>query len=136
MATQVLKDAFVLIGAANLSDHIKQVELSQTVDMQDVTAMTNDTKLVKSALKDWSLKITFHQDFGASSIDQTISPLIGGAPFSFEVRPTSLARSTTNPAWTGQGVISSYNPVAGSVGEEQVCAVQIEAASTLTRNTV
>jgi hypothetical protein len=124
----------VLLNAVDLSDHVKQVELSQSVDMQDVTAMGGDTKLVKPGLKDWSLKITFHQDFAASKVDQTVFPLIGNTT-SFEVRSVNAARSTTNPAWTGTGAISSYNPVAGSVGEEQLAAVQIEAASALSRLT-
>src|SRR5258706_317447 len=135
MATQVLTNAMVLINAVDLSDHVKQVELSQSVDMQEVTAMGGDTKLTKPGLKDWSLKITFHQDYAAAKIDATISPLIGSTT-SFEVRPVNAARSATNPGWTGTGAISSYNPVAGGVGDEQLAAVQIEASSSLVRNIV
>ena len=64
-----------------------------------------------------------------------LEPLIAAAPFAIEVRPVNAARSTSNPAWTGQGSISSYNPVAGGVGEEQLAAVTIEAAGSLTRLT-
>ena len=137
MATQVLTNAMVLINAVDLSNHVKQVELSQSVDMQDVTAMGGDTKITKPGLKDWSLKVTFHQDYavGPNSVDATISPLIAAAPFAIEVRPVNAARSTSNPAWTGQGSISSYNPVAGGVGEEQLAAVTIEAAGSLSRLT-
>ena len=135
MATQVLSNAMVLINAVDLSAHVKQVELSQSVDMQEATAMGSaGSKISAPGLKDWSLKITFYQDYAASKVDQTIFPLIGGTT-SFEVRPVNAARSTTNPAWTGTGAISSYNPVAGNVGEQQVAAVQIEAASALSRLT-
>jgi hypothetical protein len=135
MATQVLTNALVLVNAVDLSDHVKQVELSQSVDMQDVTAMGADTKLTKPGLKDWTLKITFHQDYAGSKVDATISPLIGTTT-TFEVRPVNAARSATNPGWTGTGSISSYNPVAGGVGDEQLAAVTIEAASSLVRNIV
>lgn len=132
MAQQILSLAFFLINAVDLSDHVKQIELSQAVDQQDATAMGATTKITKPGLLDGGLKVTLFQDFATSKVDQTISPLLGTTT-AIEVRPTNGARSATNPAWTFTGSISAYNPIAGSVGDIQTCEVTIELAGPVSR---
>src|ERR1700694_3319763 len=121
MATQVLTNAYVLINAVDLSDHVQSVDLGQTVEQQEATAMgpSSDTRITKPGLKDGQVKIVFFQDYAAAKVDATISALLATNPpttTAVEVRPTNAARSTTNPAWTFTGSISSYNPIAGKVG--------------------
>lgn len=138
MATQVLTQAFCLFNAVDLTDHVKQVEVTQGVDMQDATAMGADTKINKPGLKTGGFKITFYQDFAAGKVDATIAALLATNPpttFTLEIRPTSAARSATNPAYVATVAVGSYNPVAGSVGDMQLAEVECSLVSSISRLT-
>src|SRR5690242_12529952 len=68
-----------------------------------------------AGLKDAKLDITWNQDFAAAQVDALIWPLLGTTT-TFEIRPTSGARSATNPAYTGSVVVSQYTPLDAKVG--------------------
>lgn len=138
MATQVLTNAFVLLNAVDLSNHTKQVEVPEGVDAQDATAMGADTKINKPGLRTGSFKATFFQDYAAGSVDATLSGFLNTNPpstFTIEVRPTTGARSATNPAWVATVFLGSYNPVAGTVGDMQTCEAEFVLASSIQRLT-
>lgn len=132
MAKLVLKDAYVLLNAVNLSGSVRSVSISSSADMVDGSVMSLLTKYNLAGLKDWVLSITFAQDFAAANVDATMFPLVGTS-FAIEIRPTSAARSATNPAYTGTGILESYTPIAGSVGALLESPVSIRAASDLVR---
>jgi len=134
MATRILSNAYFLINSVDLSDHVQSMTYEELVDQQDNTAMGATTKITKPGLFDGSLKVTLFQDFATGKVDQTISPLLGQTT-AIEIRPDIGARSLTNPAWTFTGSISAYNPIAGKVGDIQLCEVTIELASAFTRQT-
>ena len=127
MASKVLTNAFVLINAVDLSDHVKSVTLNYSVEVQDKTAMTQFSRARLGGLKDWTLDIEFYQDYAAAKVDATIQPIVG-TQVAVEVRSDTGARSTTNPGYTGNGLIDSYQPVAGQVGQMQMSAVKISCA--------
>ena len=135
MPTLVLNDAFVSINAVDLSDHVKSVTLNYSAEMLDDTAMGDDTKSNKGGLKNWSVEVEFHQDYAASSVDATLFSLVG-TTFTVIVRPVeSTAVGPTNPNYTGTGILESYNPVGGAVGELAAASITIQPAGTLTRAT-
>lgn len=134
MATLVLTDAYVLINAVDLSDHVTQVSLDYDAESLDDTHMAQTTHSHKGGLKDWTMQIDFQQDFAAAKVDATLFPLVG-TTFTVEVRPTSAARSATNPGYTGTGLLTSYPPLGNSVGELAMTSAEIVAAGTLSRAT-
>lgn len=118
MATLVLTDAYVLVNSVDLSDHVKSVTIDYKAELQDASAMSSTTRKNMAGAKDWTITIEFHQDFAASSVDATLFPLVGNDNFAIEVRPTSAARSATNPAYvSNSATLESYGPVSGSYGE-------------------
>jgi hypothetical protein len=135
MATYVVKAEMALINAVDLTDHLIEGNLTYEADMVDQTAMTSGTKVNNTGLLNWSMDLTFLQDFAASKVDATLFPLVGAAPFAVEVRPTNAARGATNPAYVATGVVSSYNPIAGKVGDSALARVTIKCFSALTRLT-
>ena len=134
MATLVFTDGFVQINSVDLSDHVKSVVLDTGAETQDDTVMGDDTRSSAGGLSTWGVEVELLQDYAGSSVDATISPIISTV-VPIEIRPTSSAASATNPKWTGNGLISSYNPVGGSVGDQAMASVSITAAGTLTRAT-
>ena len=135
MAKFVAKDVKVLINNINLSDHIAQVSLEQTSDEIETTAFgTEWRQRIGGGLKDASISIDFHQDFGAASVDATLSPLFGSIA-TVVVTPTSGSVSATNPSFTGTFSVVQYSPVASSVGDLATLSVSWPSAGTVTRGT-
>ncbi len=67
-------------------------------------------------LKDASVTLDFHQDFGAASVDATLFPLLGGNA-TVVVIPNGTVVSATNPSYTGVFLVTEYSPFASSVGD-------------------
>lgn len=135
MAIHVLRDAYVSINAVDLSDHAESVELSWNVGVETVTAMGASGVAKLAGLEDNSFSITWLQDFAASEVDATLAPLIRAASFAFEIRPTSAAVSATNPKFTGNAILSEYQPVAGEAGGAHKVSTSFEVDGVITRAT-
>ena len=135
MAKFVATDVNVTINGTNLSDHVAQVSLEQTADEIETTAFgTEWRQRVGGGLKDASISIDFHQDFGAGSVDAILSPLFGSIA-TVVVAPTSGSVSATNPSFTGTFSVVQYSPVASSVGDLATLSVSWPSAGTVTRGT-
>lgn len=134
MATIVLVDASVTINSVDLSDHVRSVTISYSADMVEDTNMGDNTHLMLGGLKNWNIDVEFSQDYAASEVDATLFPLVG-TTFTVDVKPTSAAVSATNPKYTATGILESYNPIAGSVGELSTTSVTIQPAGDLSRAT-
>lgn len=135
MAKYVFNDAFVSINGVDLSDHVKSVTLNYSAELQETTAMGDTTRNRIGGLKDWSIEVEMYQNFAAASVDATLFGLVG-TTFSVIVRADkSDAVSATNPNYTGTGILESYPPIGGGVGEVAMTSVTIQAAGALTRAT-
>lgn len=135
MTKLVLTDAFVSINGVDLSDHVDTVTINHSADMQECTAMGDTTRERLGGLKDWSIDVEFFQDYAASNVDATLFPLIG-TTFTVIVRPVNTGGvSTTNPNYTGTGILESYNPISGAVGDALKAPITIQAAGDLSRAT-
>jgi hypothetical protein len=135
VAKFVATDVKVLINNINLSDHIAQVSLEQTSDEIETTSFgTEWRQRIGGGLKDASISIDFHQDFGSGSVDATLSPLFNTIA-TVVVTPTSGSVSATNPSFTGTFSVVQYSPVASSVGDLATLSVSWPSAGTVTRGT-
>jgi hypothetical protein len=132
MATFVLTDARVELNAVNLSSLVRKVTLTPSVDAQESTAMGATYRARLGGLKDWKVEVEFNQDFAAAQVDATLFPLLGTV-FSVKVRPTTGVISATNPEYQGNGLLTEYTPIDGSVGDLATATASIEGAGVLTR---
>src|SRR5690242_10329509 len=118
MAISILTDALVIVNGVTLSDHANQVTIEDTRDSVDVTAFGATNKAIAKGLGDAKITVQFFQDFAAGKVHATLQPLIGStSTVQVEVRPTSAARSTTNPAAVMQGLLMNYSMLGGGVGD-------------------
>lgn len=134
MATFSLTDGYILINAVNMSAMASKVTLKTTAAELDNTAFGGTYHSRIGGLKDGEIQIEWNQDFGTSQVDQLLFTLLGTV-VTFEVRPTSAARSATNPAYTGSVLISDYTPLEGKVGDLAVLATTWKTSGTITRAT-
>lgn len=125
MAISVLTNAFVSVNGVDLSDHCSKVTVEDTRESVDVTAMGATNKAVTKGLGDAKITLDFFQDFAAGKVHATLQPLIGSSTgITVEVRPTSAARSTTNPAALMTGLLMNYNMLDGSVGDASAISAE------------
>lgn len=134
MAKTVFTDGYFLFNTINLSSWVKSIEVNIPRDMLDVTAMGSTSKQNLPGLSDIAITVTLFQDYGSLGPDQSLGvQLLTNNAAPVEVRPTSASRSATNPAYLCNMFIESYNPVAGSVGEAQMCTVTLKPAGAWSR---
>ena len=118
MAIQVLLDAYISVNSVVLSDHANNVQISDERANLDATAFGAVNKVAAKGLGDGSMTMTMFQDFAAAKTHATLQPLLSSStPVPVEIRPTSAARSVTNPAALMQGLLFTYQMLAGGVGE-------------------
>ena len=130
-----LSDAFVRINSIDLSDQVKGVDFTYEAEALDDTVMGDDTRSNLAGLKNWSVSITFAQNYDAGKVDATLFPLVGAAAFAIRVRPDkSLGASATNKNINGNGILTSYPPITGAVGDFHEVAVEFASAGTLSQS--
>lgn len=135
MAVFAATDVSVTINGVDLSNHIQSVDLSYSAAELDTTAMGSSTHTRIAGLKDWSVSITFFQDYAASSVDATLFSLVGAAPFTVTAKGTSSSTGATNPNFSGSCILSSYGALNGQVGNVSMVQAQFRGAGTLSRLT-
>jgi hypothetical protein len=136
MARIVLTDVGVVLGGVDLSDHIASVEISQNFDEVETTAFGDGGRTRVAGLEDSTLSLSFHQDFAASEVEQTIAPLVGGTA-AFELSPfgTAIAASGTAPRYSGTVLITEWTALNGTVGELSTADVTWPVVGKVTRGT-
>jgi hypothetical protein len=116
MAKFYAKDFVITVDGDDLSANIASVELSIEVDDQETTSFgTDGWRTRQGGLKQGSVSLSFHQDFGAGAVDATLQPLIGSV-VEVVIKPTSGAVSATNPSYTFDALVNAY-VVSGAVGD-------------------
>lgn len=111
-------DGFIEVNGVDLSDHCESFTLTQGQESLDNHAMGDQAAYQRAGLMTWNVEANFFQDFSAGNVNATLYPLLSGTEtFAVRVKPTSSATSATNPLWSGQAFISSYNPLGGSHGD-------------------
>ena len=135
MAKFVATNYNIKINSVDFSTAIAAVTFDISAAEQETTAF-GDTFVQRIAgLKDASVTLDFHQDFGAASVDATLFPLLGGNA-TVVVIPNGSVVSATNPSYTGVFLVTEYSPFASSVGDLATLSVTLPLADgTITRGT-
>lgn len=130
MGKQILRDVTLLVNGVDLSNHVQQVGVPKSADVQDVTGMKAKNKEKLLGIGDSQITATLFQDFDEAAVDATLDPLQGSnEPFEVVIIPKIGAVSKTNPARRmKEAVLPNYNPIAGSVGSASTTDVTFENA--------
>ena len=132
MASFAFTNAFVSVNAVDLSTFVRSVTINVEAEDLEDTAMGDTYRSRIGGLKDWSVDLEFNQDFAASAVDVSIFSLLGTV-VAVIVKPVNTTTSATNPQYSGNVLVSEYNPLDGSVGDLATTSVSWPGAGTLTR---
>lgn len=136
MAKFVATDYNITINGAAFSSSLAAATLDITVEEQDTTSFgaTGGYRTRIGGLKDASVSLDFHQDFGAASVDATLFPLLG-TQATVVIKPTSSTVSATNPTYTFNCLVTQYQPFASSIGDLATLSVSWPVSGEITRGT-
>ena len=132
MAKLVLTNPSITVGGIDLSNHCSSITLDTKYDIVETTAFGSTAKTRVAGLADNSVTIDFMQDFGSSSVEATIYPLLGTAT-SIVIKPVSGTTTTTNPQYTVSAVVSEWTPLKGSIGALATASVTWPVSGTITK---
>lgn len=135
MAKYVLKDADVVINGVNLSNRVSEVTVNMSREDVETTAMGANGKQRLAGLGDDSFEVAFLQDHAAGTVDATLFPLLGAAPFTIVVKPTAAAVGATNPSFTGSCILTEYTALQGAVGSRSEASVSFPVDGVIARAT-
>lgn len=134
MAKFVATDYNITIGGSDFSSSLASVSLDLSAEEQETTAFGQTSRSRIGGLKDGEVSLDFHQDFGASAVDATLFPLLGGT-VEVVVKPTNGSVTATNPSYTFTCLVTEYQPFASSVGDLATLSVSWPITGDVTRGT-
>lgn len=136
MARYVATDNKITINGTDFSSSIAAVTLALTAEEVETTSFSTQWRSRISGLKDATVTLDFHQDFGAAAVDATLYPLLGSQA-TVTVQPTSGSTAATNPVFSGVFLVTEYTPFENSVGDLATLSVTwpLASGSGITRGT-
>ena len=134
MAKFYAQDYKVTIGTSVLSTSIASVTLDITTDEVETTAFGSSYRTRIGGLKDASVSLDFHQDFGAGAIDALLFPLMGST-VAVKIAPTSGTVTATNPEYRFDALVTQYQPYAGAIGDLATFSVTWPVSGEVVRGT-
>ena len=134
MATFMLNNASVTINSVDLSSYVTSVTLSQSADNLEDTAMGDTSRSYIGGLKSGTVDIEFNADFAASKTEATIFPLVGTST-AVVIKPVAASVAATNPSYTFNAIVTSWDTLIGSVGEIATHSVSWPITGAITKAT-
>jgi len=135
VTTLALLSQYWLLNSVDLSDHVRGVTMALDATQLNSEAMGDSWEEITSGLKSGTINFTLLDDFAVSSVDSTIwAAFAAGTNVPFEVRPTSSARSTSNPGYTGSIHPSQYT-MGGDINTMAMKQLTWKISGAVTRNT-
>lgn len=134
MAKFVATDYSITVAGTDFSTSLASAELNIESDDVETTAFGGQWRTRVGGLKQASITLEFHQDFGAASVDATLYPLLNTLA-TVVIKPTSSAVGSTNPSYTAVCLVNQYQPFASSVGDLATLSVTWPVSGTVTRAT-
>jgi hypothetical protein len=106
----------ISINGTPLSGNIAAATISTTAEEVEITAFGNDHRQRISGLKDASVSLDWHQDYGSGSVHATLNPLVGSYA-TVTIVPTAGSVTATNPSVSAVFLVTEYTPVSGTIGD-------------------
>jgi hypothetical protein len=126
-----------ITSSTNFADHTRQIQLQNNVAMQDFTTFGDGAFTTQQpGLKGADITIDFNQDFASASVDAVFgAAFLANTLGYWDIKPTSSARSTTNPSYVYACYVGSYPVIGPAVGERAAVQVGYKVTGTYARLT-
>lgn len=118
----------------DISAFCEEVSLSRDIETAETTTFGDNAKEYIIGLTDATISVSGKFDAaGASTVDSVFSGILGqDASVTFAYTPGGGAASSTNPKYTGECYLTSYE-VSGSVGDVTSFSASLQCTGAITR---
>lgn len=134
MAKFAATDFDITIGGTDFSDSLAAVTLDISREQLEITAFGDTARRYIGGLQDSSVTLSFHQDFAAGSVDETIFSNLGGT-VAIVIKPTSGAVSSSNPSFSFNALVVQSVPFSSNVGDLATQDLTFPVDGAITRGT-
>lgn len=135
MATLALLGMYFLYNSVDLSDHSTNVVLAANATQLSSEAFGDAWEETTTGLKAGTLNVTLLDDFAVGSVDATFwAAFLAGTNVAAEIRPTTSARSTSNPGYTFNLHPSEFQ-MGGQLNTLAQKSLNLKISGAITRNT-
>ena len=132
MAKFAATDYAVSINGTQFGTSLNSAELTIEADDLETTAFGGTFRKRVGGLKSASVTLNFMQDFAAASVDATLNSLVGSIA-TVVILPAGTTVSATNPSYTSTCLVTTYSPMASSVGDLATFSVTWPVTGTVVR---
>ena len=134
MAKFVITDPVVTFAGSTVSTSAASVTIElESDDIETTNFGGNGWRTRVGGLKQGTVSVDFHSDYGSGAIDSLVWSNFGGT-VAMTVVPTGTAVSATNPRWTFDVLVNSYATL-GAVGDLATFSLQLPITGAVTRAT-
>ena len=134
MAKFSATDFDISIAGQDFSDSLAAVTLDISREQLEVTSFGNTARRYIAGLQDASVTFSFHQDFAAGSVDQTLWSNLGGT-VAVVIKPTGGSVTSSNPSYAFNALIVQTTPFSSNVGDLATMDVTFPVDGAITRGT-
>ena len=99
MAVFAATDFDITIGGTDFSASLAAVTLDISREQLETTAFGDAARTYIAGLQEASVTLSFHQDFAASAVDETLHAALG-TELAIVIKPTSAAVGAGNPSYS------------------------------------
>ena len=136
----VWRNGYLQINGVSLHDHAREISIEASVSEIPASVHGDTVARVVPGLEDWTISVTFLQDFAAAKVDQTLTALAytTQSPTGFPIivgADATTAVSSTNPRYSGNAILAAYSPMHGPHGSNLEATAKFRCTSTLVRTT-
>ena len=95
----VWRNGHITVNGVDLSDHAREITLETSVAELPDNVHGDNTAKVRAGLEDWTITVTFLQDFAAAEVDETLDDAggVGHAGFNVIVGADAAAVNRSSP---------------------------------------
>jgi len=127
-------DLVVTIDAVDFSASLAAVTLDISREQLETTAFGDAARTYIAGVQDGSVTLSFHQDFAASAVDETLHAALG-TEVAIVVKPTSAAVGAGNPSYSFNALVTQITPFSSNVGDLATQDVTFPISGAVTRAT-
>jgi hypothetical protein len=114
----VIRNPVLTVNGVDLTGRATSAEITSEKDLVEATTFGASNKQNLLGLGDGTMSIDFTQDYAAAQVDATLWPIhSGGTEVVITIKPFNAAVAANNPLYSMTGVLPSYSPISGGVGE-------------------
>ena len=118
-------------GSVNLSDHVTSVQITQSFDEVEVTAMGDSAHKFIKGLEASSVTLDILNDLTSTpAVTKTLQDCYGKSVV-WTFKQTSAATSATNPLYTVTLLVNNLTPINGATGDVSSQSLTFNATSTV-----